>query len=65
MGVKDKVVRIGTVGISVSAALTWLAVEVYELKQESVGCSTKIEALKGTVEDHRESQQELIKLHLK
>ena len=62
MGVKTKV---GTVGVSVTALLGWVAVEIYQLKQDAVENKTKIEALKGTVEDHRQSQQELIKLHLK
>ena len=57
--------KVGTVGVSITALLGWLAVEVYQLKQEAVESRVAIEHLKGTVEDHRQSQQELIKLHLK
>ncbi len=57
--------KVGTVGVSVTALLGWVAIEIYQLKQEAVENKTKIEALKETVEDHRQSQQELIKLHLK
>ncbi len=57
--------KVGTVGVSVTALLSWLAVEVYQLKQETVENKTNIEAVKDKVEDHRQSQQELIKLHLK
>lgn len=61
MGVKTKA---KTVTVSVTALLAWAAVEIYQLKQESVENKTKIEALEDKVEDHRGSQQELIKLHL-
>ncbi len=61
MGIKAKA---RTVTVSVTAILAWMAVEIYQLKQESVENATKIEALKDKVEDHRQSQQELIKLHL-
>ncbi len=63
-GLKTKA-KVGTVGVSITALLGWLAVEVYQLKQEVVENSTNIEAVKDKVEDHRQSQQELIKLHLK
>ena len=64
MGVKTKA-KVGTVGVSITALLGWVAVEIYELKQESVENRMAIKALEDKVEDHRESQQELIKLHLK
>jgi hypothetical protein len=57
--------KVGTVGVSITALLGWLAVEVYQLKHEVVENKTNIEAVKDKVEDHRQSQQELIKLHLK
>ena len=57
--------KVGTVGVSVTALLGWLAVEVYQLKQDVVENKTNIEAVKDKVEDRRGSQQELIKLHLK
>jgi hypothetical protein len=64
MGVVGKA-KAGTVGVSITALLGWLAVEVYQLKQEAVEHRVAIEHIKETVEDHRQSQQELIKLHLK
>lgn len=57
--------KMGTVGVSVTALLGWVAIEIYQLKQETVENRTNIEALKETVEDHRGSQQQLILLHLK
>jgi hypothetical protein len=57
--------KAGTVGVSITALLAWLAVEIYQLKQEVIENQTNIEAVKDKIEDHRESQQELIKLHLK
>ncbi len=52
------------VGISLSAILAWGGNEIYVLKQEATAHKVEIEALKDKVEDHRQSQQELIKLHL-
>ncbi len=64
MGVVGKA-KAGTVGVSITALLGWLAVEVYQLNEEANENKTRIEALADKVESHRESQQELIKLHLK
>ena len=56
--------KVAAVTLSLGPLLGWGGAEIYQLKQESVENRVKIEALKETVEEHRESQQELIKLHL-
>ncbi len=62
MGIKAKA---KTVTVSVTALLAWAAIEIYQLKQEMVENTTKIESLEHTQHDHRDSVNELIKLHLR
>ena len=56
--------KAAAVTLSIGPLLGWGGVEIYQLKQETVANRVTIEALKDKVEDHRQSQQELIKLHL-
>jgi len=56
--------KVQVAGWSLTALLAWGGNEIYVLKQEATAHQVEIEALKATVEAHRQSQQELIKLHL-
>lgn len=56
--------KVAALSISVAPLLGWGGIEIYQLNQEAAENRVKIEALEKTVENHRQSQQELIKLHL-
>ena len=61
MGVKEK----AAVSIAVAPLLAWLAVEVYEMKEDVTASRVRIEALTETVDNQTDSINELIRLHLR
>ncbi len=56
--------KVAALSLSLGPLLGWGGTEIYKLNQEAAENRVKIEALEKTVESHRQSQQELIKLHL-